>query len=68
MNKPQNDVEVNDQGSIVPLTPITEQASHWIRDHVHTEPWNWLGLSLAVEHRYADAIIAGMMGDGLMVD
>ena len=64
-NKP--DVEVNNHGSLVLLTPRTERASHWIRDHVHTEPYNWLGHSLAVEHRYADAIIKGMQRDDLAV-
>lgn len=61
------DVEVNDQGSIVLLTPRNDRALQWIRDNVHTEAHNWFGLSLAVEHRYAEAIIKGMTGDDLAV-
>ncbi len=67
MGKRSNDVEVWNDGSMVLLTPKTERASHWIRDNVHTESWNWLGMSLAVELRFADAIIQGMTGDGVVV-
>ena len=61
------DVRVNDQGSVVLLQPITEAASDWIDENIESEGWQWFGGALAVEHRYADAIIEGMQSDGLGV-
>ena len=61
------DVRVNDQGSVVLLQPITEAASDWIDENIESESWQWFGGALAVEHRYADAIIEGMQSDGLGV-
>jgi hypothetical protein len=60
------DVEVNDQGSIVLVTPMSEAATDWIAENVQDGATYW-GPSLVVEHRFADDLIAGMQSDGLEV-
>lgn len=59
------DVAVDDQGSIVLLRPISAAADAWINEHVEVQQ-TW-GDSIVVEHRFADAIIDGMIADGLEV-
>lgn len=61
------DFEVIDQGSIVAITPMNEAAQQWLDDNVEAEGWQFLGHSLCVDHRCADAIIEGIICDGLSV-
>lgn len=61
------DILVNDQGSIVMLTPISPEAREWISQYVAFESWQWFGGSLCVEHGYADDLIEGMQAEGLTV-
>ena len=48
------------------LTPITQEATSWIEENVHSEPWQRMGDSLAIEHRYAANIFAGLIEAGLL--
>ncbi len=43
------DIDINDCGSIVLLTPRTEAAREWLEAHTSGM---WVGCSLAVEPRY----------------
>lgn len=61
------DIWVNNQGSIVLLTPVSDAANEWIEDHIPDDAM-YFGTALVVEHRYADDVIDGMMGDGLIVE
>ncbi len=61
------DIRVNADGTIVLFTPLTAAGRAWIHHHTHSEPWQWLGDSLAVEHRYAGDLVQGMRKDGLKV-
>lgn len=61
------DVDVNDTGSIVMLTGRTEVGREWLKESVQSEPWQWMGPSLCVDHRFADDLIAVMQSDGLTV-
>jgi hypothetical protein len=61
------DVLVHDEGTIWLFNPLSERAKTWIRKHVAAEPWQWLCDALAVEHRYAPAIVEARLGDGLVV-
>ena len=60
------DFEVNDQGSIVLLTPMTESATDWVADNLPSDAMTF-GLSIVIEHRYAQDILAGISDDGLTV-
>lgn len=62
------DVEVVNEGSIVLLKPQTPEGSQWLQEHCQHESWQWFGHALAVEPRYAEAVIDGMIADGLGVE
>jgi len=36
-----------------------------VRNNVESEPWQWLGASLVVEHRFAAGLIEGITDAGL---
>ena len=61
------DFLIDDQGTIVRLTPLSDGARQWLEDNVEAEPWQWLGRSLCIDHRYADDLISGAVADGLEV-
>ncbi len=51
------DFLIADHGSIISIVPITEAALKWIDENVVSEPWQWLGGALCVDHRYAGDLI-----------
>jgi len=61
------DMIVDDCGSIVGITPMTPAARKWIDENCQVESWQWLGLTLNVDHRLADAILEGMSEAGLTI-
>lgn len=61
------DVQIINEGTIVLFRPLTDQARAWIEENVQTEPWQWFGGGLCVEHRYAHDLADGMERDGLNV-
>ena len=61
-----HDFTVNDQGSIVLLVPLTPQAETWVKDNLPEDRLTF-GLSVVIEHRYADDIIQGIINDGLRI-
>lgn len=61
------DFTITNAGSIHVITPLTERASTWLRENTHAEGWQWLGASLAIEPRYSDAIVDGMLDAGLVL-
>ena len=60
----ETDVTINNQGTIVLLTPCTEQAQGWIDEHIPKDAM-YFGNGLVVEPRYVEDIIHGMIQDGL---
>lgn len=61
------DVEVENHGTIFLFRPMTSTAREWFDIHL-VAPWTqWFGGAVAVEHRFAREIAAGMMDDGLEV-
>ena len=60
------DVEVRDHGSIYLVKPRNRQAIEWVEEHLPLDASNWGGAT-AVEHRYIDDIIEGMLADGLSI-
>ena len=61
------DVVIGGGGTIYTVTPRTKQGEHWLSDNVASEPWQWLGGALCVEHRYIADLVDGMRADGLTV-
>lgn len=50
------------------ITPISKKAKSWVKRNVPLEPWQWMGPSFAVEHRFAADLVGGMMESGLVVN
>ena len=62
------DVITDNFGSIVGITPMTPAAREWIDENCQTEEWQWLGLTLNVDRRYAADILEGMQEAGLILE
>ena len=62
------DICIDHCGSIVMVTPMTAAGRDWIDENVASEDWQWMGLSLAVDVRYAENLVEGMQEAGLTVD
>lgn len=60
-------MKVQDEGSIVLLQPDSDAEREWLEENTDSEPYQWLGPNLAVEWRYAAAIINGMNEEGFNV-
>lgn len=58
------DVRVENHGFILLVRPLTPLASDWLSEHV-AEKSTWFAGALAVEPRFVDNLIVGMLGDGL---
>lgn len=65
MAKTTPDIDINDQGSIVMFTPRTDAGREWMDENVESEPWQWMGPSLCVDHRPAQDLVEGMQEAGL---
>ena len=62
------DFTLNPQGTIALLCPQTDAARKWVEEHIGQDngfqPW-WP--TVVIEHRYVQAILDGIEGDGLIV-
>lgn len=47
--------------------PVTDAAREWIEENVDPNA-QWFGGAVAVEHRYADALIVGLSQGGLTLE
>lgn len=61
------DVEVRDEGTLVVFTPRSAEGRAWLEANVASEPWQWLGPSLCVEHRCAEPLSNLLIEAGLTV-
>lgn len=61
------DVLVDNQGTIMVLTPQTQEAKDWFDENVEAEGWQWMGDGLAVDHRMAENLLQGILTSGLTV-
>jgi hypothetical protein len=63
---PRSDFIVRGYGdSVVLLSPLTEEARDWVSEYL-ADPM-WFGNAVAIEHRYIDPIVEGIIRDGLGV-
>jgi hypothetical protein len=60
------DVLVRNEGTVFIFCVLTARAKGWLEQNVDTEPWQWFGNALIVEHRYACALAKGMKDEGLV--
>ena len=67
--EPAYDFSLSDQGTILVLTALSDEAKAWVAEHVSHEGYQPdLPNSVYLEWRYLDAILDGIDGDGLTVD
>lgn len=66
--KAKADIEVRGGGTVYMFTPLSIKATLWLQKHCPPDgEHQYLGISLACEHRYAGQLAAGMQNDGLVV-
>jgi hypothetical protein len=61
------DFTVRGGGSVYLLHPNTEAAKEWLAANIPDDA-QYLGRSLAVEHRFIEAIAYGIENDGLSIE
>lgn len=64
----ENDIRLDNFGSIIGITPLTQAGRDWIDENVQSEGWQWLGGTLNIEPRMAVAVVTGMEADGLAIE
>jgi len=60
------DFEIQNEGSIFLLRPLTPEAQNWIDENISDDA-QWFGSAVAVEHRYIFDIIDGIQDAGLTI-
>lgn len=48
------------------VKPITPKARAWVDDNVGVEDWQWTGGGFAVDHRFIEGLIDGMIENELL--
>ena len=63
-NKPEFDIIMRDEGSLVIFFPNTVNGSDWLDENL-PDDCPMVGKGFAVEPRYVPAIVEGIIGEGL---
>lgn len=58
------DFLIADHGSIVWIVPVTDAARQWLGDNARSEPWQWRGGALSIDHRAARDLIQAIEAAG----
>lgn len=61
------DLEVQSEGTIYLLRPLTDAGAAWIGENLVAEGCQFFGDALCVEHRFIEEIVTGAKSDGLEV-
>lgn len=61
------DFRVDDHGSILVLTALTDEAREWADEHLPADRMAWGRCGTVVEPRYIGDIVEGIEADGLTV-
>jgi hypothetical protein len=59
---------VNNKGTIILFTPTSDEEKKWLEENTCSEPYQWQGASLCVEHRFAVDIQAGLHEAGFSLE
>lgn len=62
------DFNLRDHGSVVILTPRTNAAEDWVIKHLPADAPAWGRSGYVIEPRFATPIVAGIHGDGLIIE
>jgi hypothetical protein len=66
MAKQTADYEISGGGTVYLITPLNDEAKQNLVDNVSDEA-QWLGNSLAVEHRYIESLVEQLKSEGWTV-
>jgi len=61
------DFVVMDCGSIVILTPKSQEAHDWLNENIDTENAQWWSGGVVIEHRYAGDIVSAITQENLEI-
>ena len=61
------DFLIADHGSIVWIVPVSPAAHRWLDENATSEPWQWQGGALSVEHRCAGDLIQAIEAAGFAI-
>lgn len=64
MSTKPHDFRVRDEGTLILLWPVSDEATDWVNEHIDPEATRWAG-AIVIERRYFPAIFAGLAADGL---
>lgn len=62
------DFDLANSGSLVGLTPLSPAAREWMQENVSAESWQYMGATLWIDGRMAEAIVEGIQNDGMTID
>lgn len=66
MDKHSHDFQLQNEGSIVLLRPLTKIAKEWIEENLAPDV-QMFGNAAAIEPRYLEEILHGILQDGLCI-
>jgi hypothetical protein len=61
------DVTIENHGGLWMFRPETEAGRDWLTANAAAEPWQWRAGGLAVDARYAGALVVALRDAGLVV-
>ncbi len=62
------DFRFTNHGSIITVIPVTDTAKEFIESEVHLESWQWMGNSIALDHRCARDLADVIVEAGFSVE
>ena len=63
-----SDFVLSDHGTLAILVPLSEEAHDWVDEYLGDEDVIWYGRGIAIEPRYLEPILDGLIDHGLTVD
>jgi len=65
MSEHEHDYTIRDEGTIILLWPVSDEAVGWVEEYLPADRIRWGGATV-IERRYFPAIFAGLAGEGLV--
>lgn len=65
--KTEMDFKIHDEGTIVQVWPLTSGARTWFENSFEVQPYQHMGDSICIDHRFANDVIALMVDNGFNI-
>ena len=66
-SKAKIDIKIVNHGSVLAFHPVSPQGKQWLETKCDSEPWQWFGGSLCVDHRIAPGLAQAAESDGMRI-